>query len=69
TYRGGTLAPGMETRGAPDMLGGFALGASAGSFAVAARQPWANIVGARAGAYAARKGDRFYMGGALPLGL
>ncbi|WP_217570755.1 hypothetical protein [Mesorhizobium sp. GbtcB19] len=69
TYRSGNLAAGMETTGDPDMLVGFALGGSAGSFAVDDRQTSGNIVGAQAGAYVARKWDQFYIDGALAFGL
>ncbi|TPL51295.1 hypothetical protein [Mesorhizobium sp. B2-4-6] len=69
TYRGGNLAAGMETTGDRDMLVGFALGGSAGSFAVDDRQTSGNIVGAQAGAYVTRKWDQFYIDGALAFGL
>ncbi|TPN86481.1 hypothetical protein FJ987_06310 [Mesorhizobium sp. CU2] len=69
TYRGGNLAAGMETVGDPDTLVGFALGGSAGSFAVDDRETSGNIVGAQAGAYVARKWDQFYIDGALAFGL
>ncbi|KAA3448911.1 hypothetical protein C7I87_18900 [Mesorhizobium sp. SARCC-RB16n] len=69
TYRGGNLAAGMESAGDPNMLVGFALGGSAGSFAVDDRQTSGNIVGAQAGAYVARKWDQFYIDGALAFGL
>jgi len=68
-YRGGNLSAGMETAGDPDTLVGFALGGSAGSFAVDNRQTSGNIVGAQAGAYVARKWDQFYIDGALAFGL
>ncbi|MET4635013.1 hypothetical protein [Kaistia defluvii] len=67
TYKGGSLAAGLDYQLDPDTLMGFALGGGAGSFSVPDRETSGNIVGGHLGAYASKKWGQLYANGAVSL--